>query len=390
MFVYNRRDERSDHSVKNYFKIILNNNKMDIQLGKNYTKQGLFHSISIYNSPDDYNIKYVLKSIRFMFQFGHKEPRITPTKIKLLYFTEVLFDKYKHSYSNISTLADIVDIIVEHSTKGNEYLEKLREIERINEIRYIQQLNIQHIQTRLQQLPIRINPNIGVGIATERNLNNPRLQVVHNTPQPPQVPQPLHPPRPPQDLNIIYSDSQNIHTKTINNSVKLNVKSLIEKYGNSGITIEYISKIISDKYGENTIITEVITRIKEDIANFNIDITLGEVFVAIWVFIHTQKDDVMNELEIILLQEMVDMHGQCATGHLSRLLNVIQGFSDDFNIRISINEQCNAVVRTYLNKKLQESNNEEIHDGLISKSSIFLKFIDDSIDEKIQEWTNDY
>ena len=59
MFVYNRRDERSDHSVKNYFKIILNNNKMDIQLGKNYTKQGLFHSISIYNSPDDYNIKYV-------------------------------------------------------------------------------------------------------------------------------------------------------------------------------------------------------------------------------------------------------------------------------------------------------------------------------------------
>ena len=158
---------------------------MDIQLGKNYTKQGLFHSISIYNSPDDYNIKYVLKSIRFMFQFGHKEPRITPTKIKLLYFTEVLFDKYKHSYSNISTLADIVDIIVEHSTKGNEYLEKLREIERINEIRYIQQLNVQHIQTRLQQLPIRINPNIGVGnnvnFATERNLiknkkMNPKLE----------------------------------------------------------------------------------------------------------------------------------------------------------------------------------------------------------------------
>jgi hypothetical protein len=371
---------------------------MDIQLGKNYTKQGLFHSISIYNSPDDYNIKYVLKSIRFMFQFGHKEPRITPTKIKLLYFTEVLFDKYKHSYSNISTLADIVDIIVEHSTKGNEYLEKLREIERINEIRYIQQLNVQHIQTRLQQLPIRINPNIGVGnnvnFATERNLNNPILQVVYKAPQIPQVLQPLQPLQPPQppqpDLNIIYGDSQNIHTKTINNSVKLNVKLLIEKYGNSGITIEYISKIISDKYGENTIITEVITRIKEDIANFNIDITLAEVFVAIWVFIHTQKDDIMNELEIILLQEMVDMHGQCATGHLSRLLNVIQGFSDDFNIRISIKEQCNAVVRTYLNKKLQESNNEEIHDGLISKSSIFLKFIDDCIEEKIQEWTTVY
>jgi hypothetical protein len=87
---------------------------------------------------------------------------------------------------------------------------------------------------------------------------------------------------------------------------------------------------------------------------------------------------------------MVDMHGQCATGHLSRLLNVIQGFSDDFNIRISIKEQCNAVVRTYLNKKLQESNNEEIHDGLISKSSIFLKFIDDCIEEKIQEWTTVY
>ena len=110
-----------------------------------------------------------------------------------------------------------------------------------------------------------------------------------------------------------------------------------------------------------------------------------------WIhFEHTE--DIINELENILIQEFISMEGLCATGHLSRLINVTQGYTDEFIINISLKEQANSVIRTYLTNKLKNCQDENVIDGITSsvKSEYFLTFIDNCIIEKLNFWEIEY
>ena len=90
-----------------------------------------------------------------------------------------------------------------------------------------------------------------------------------------------------------------------------------------------------------------------------------------------------KELLQRLAEELVDMNGLCSTGHLSRLINVIQGFPDtpeDLKIKINPKDEIYASIQTYLNSEIQNSeNSEQLLDYMIDGNQEYLKFIIDKM-----------
>jgi len=188
----------------------------------------------------------------------------------------------------------------------------------------------------------------------------------------------------------IYSDRQNVHSSSINSTVKNAAKLLVDKYYTTNYNIEDIKNLLIEKYNNDTI-SKVLNRISVDISNFNINISLGQVFISLWNWIHLRENfDEISELEKILIEEIIYMNEMCASGHLSRLINVTQGFSDEFSINISVMDQCNAVIRYYLNKRLEQCTDEKVIDGMITRDKHYINFIQTCIDEKIDYFRTEY
>jgi|UniRef100_A0A6C0D189 hypothetical protein len=314
---------------------------MNIQLTAKYNKQSLFHAISIYNFSQHESISNILKAVRFLYQYRHHESRLCPSLQQLNNKLIELFNTYKNSENY--EIHEIIDIIIEYVPNGRQYLDELRRIQTENSRQ--QRELAQQIQRQ----------------TTYKNIDK-----------------------------TIYSDRQNVHASSINNTVKNAAKLLVDKYYNNIYNIEDIKKLLIEKYNNDSI-SKVLDRISGDIANFNINISLRQVFISLWNWIHITHDlQEISELERILVDEITDMNEMCASGHLSRLINVTQGFTDEFIINISNMDQCNAVIRYYLNKRLEECTDEKVIDGMITRDEYYLNFIQTCIDEKIDYFRTEY
>ena len=203
----------------------------------------------------------------------------------------------------------------------------------------------------------------------------------------------------------VYDDKQNVHNSKINKSVINSAeylyrknKNILEEYANEEenyknkiYIIEQIKKYLSKKYPQRE---DVITQTSEYIINssstFGNGVKLQDIFISIWFFITEHKD--REELEKRLVQELSEMKGQCATGHLSRLINVLQGFTEDINliIKISDADQYNSVVRNYIQNKLSECRDEKIIEESITGGENYISYIRIQIALKLREWVKEY
>ena len=104
--------------------------------------------------------------------------------------------------------------------------------------------------------------------------------------------------------------------------------------------------------------------------------TLENILLKVWNYISTSE--FKDELKIRLLDELQDMSGTCSSGFLTRLVNVISGYEDNLNIKISWEQQIVANFVGRMNYQLKQliSNNN---------NSLFV----DKIDEIILLWLND-
>jgi hypothetical protein len=123
-----------------------------------------------------------------------------------------------------------------------------------------------------------------------------------------------------------------------------------------------------------------------NIATFGIGITLRDTFICLylWIIEHNNKLD----LESRLLDELKEMKGYCTTGRLARLINVIQGYTEDENLMVRINDRDRtySIVKTFLDKKLKECKNEEVLEGMIDLSEKYKEYIRFILSEIILEW----
>lgn len=179
----------------------------------------------------------------------------------------------------------------------------------------------------------------------------------------------------------IYEDTQNVHTKEINDSVLSIAKKLVEQYP---ITRTLMVDLTNVKKEKKDKIEKSIHRLKTDPSTFKYGLTLNAIFVSMLEFIDNHKEKV--ELNARLLQELEDMSGQCTTGHLSRLINTIQGFDsmklgDSARIQVGITDEIYAKLSKFLEKKMEEEPNDmsmDLMDGMDKSNKnrkMFLNFI---------------
>jgi hypothetical protein len=64
----------------------------------------------------------------------------------------------------------------------------------------------------------------------------------------------------------------------------------------------------------------------------------GRLLEGLWTLIDNQPRPVKDELINRLWQEMVESVGMCSEGHISRLVNVMVGFDDNFKPPVSLGE----------------------------------------------------
>ena len=182
-------------------------------------------------------------------------------------------------------------------------------------------------------------------------------------------------------LHNVAKDGQNVHITFVNENVKRVAIALHKKY---------IENLYSPRV--NNFITELPTFVdahdrrhiwtnKHDkslkfiqtaITDFGIHITLDRLFRAVCAFIVQHEHQ--RELTTRLLQELEDMSGMCSTGHLARLINVLQGFSEEYSINLDIDKFIRTTIYTTLNKELADSP-ADVQEGILEKSAEFVAYV---------------
>ena len=151
----------------------------------------------------------------------------------------------------------------------------------------------------------------------------------------------------------LYADSQNVHTTSIQESIKKSLFNLLnDPY--SATKEKVVQEIIDCPYVKKKEL--LIGYINDDKETHSVlYCTFFDAFVKVWGRITTYNADghgpngcvdegVRRELFKRLDEEMSDGMCKCFTGRLSRIVNVLNGFFDDIEVHISSNEQIANVI----------------------------------------------
>lgn len=168
----------------------------------------------------------------------------------------------------------------------------------------------------------------------------------------------------------IYENHQNVHTKSIEESVNKTLCDLSEKveFYNSFEScvnefLEYLNK--DEKYRESKNIRSSIERISVDRAIYGtVNMTLGKIFSKVWTYIKGHK--YFSELLLRLFEELDDASGLCSTGYVSRMLNCLSGITD-LTLSISYQDQVIANMGARLNNKICEIDDEKYRDCILEE-----------------------
>ena len=189
-------------------------------------------------------------------------------------------------------------------------------------------------------------------------------------------------------LSEIARDSQNVHNTTVNNRVKEQVIKLCADYPCPSTVPGRFMKILRQTLEKhkhwNDENRKALFFIQRTDGRFGIGHTLFEILYAINSFIETRSDDDQKELYPILNQELTAMSGKCSSGHMSRLVNVVQGFSERYELaRVIDKSLIRNVVFGTLTKLMEEEckTNDELLVGIIERSDEYSAFIKKAYDE---------
>lgn len=328
---------------------------MEITMGSYYSLEGMALALSIYNFPEDYSYKPYIKIKALCYLFSHRKKYgfKAPSVKSLFTFASNLFDQF-HQKNDMDSMREIADII-------NQYIPNVNFLDRIR------QLENEQIEEKLER--------------TERKDTK-------------------------NNSKTVYNDSQNVHNSKINQTVIKILTNLCDKYKDFIVLknttdkenflhkksiLSSIESILSSKYPlKKELVNSFSIYLKESTAIFSDGLSMLDAFLCVWLWIGEHKD--REELEKRLLEEMKEMKGYCTTGHLARLMNVIQGFTDDESlcIRISDKDQCASVVKQYLTNELSGCKDEDVISQITEGGELYVKFIRKSIAKKLLEWKATY
>ena len=134
--------------------------------------------------------------------------------------------------------------------------------------------------------------------------------------------------------NTIYSDSQNVHSSSIQKSIRNSINNLMNAYI-VDYPLTYLDYSILTQQTKE-IITEYIDCL--DIHTM-LNITFKELFTAVMIEMNSLSMVLQTEILKRLNEEMQESECKCFTGRISRLVNCLSGYSDKVRIQISESEE---------------------------------------------------
>ena len=175
--------------------------------------------------------------------------------------------------------------------------------------------------------------------------------------------------------NTIYTDRQNVHSSSIQRSIKDSINNLMNAYI-VDYPLTYLDwSVLNQKTKE--IITEYMDC--NDIHSM-LNITFKELFIAVVIEMESLSMDLQIEIKKRMNEEMQDSECKCFTGRISRLVNCLCGYSDKVCIQISENEEINNIISVIMNKR-------ELKTIEVLKKEVNLALTERGYaDEKIAEW----
>jgi hypothetical protein len=185
-----------------------------------------------------------------------------------------------------------------------------------------------------------------------------------------------------KQVKTLYNNSQNIHTKEVEDSVK-DALEFLQSFGimtDQGlpITLEYVEKhIISlskDRPNRDKILVSM-NRILMDRALYSrYNCTLAHILLQVWTYISGHKYE--TEMKKRLLEELEEMAGTCSSGFAGRLINTISGFGD-FTMRISWRDQITANLTARINNRITEMDDLTLQEKVINEMTLETPYYED-------------
>jgi hypothetical protein len=173
--------------------------------------------------------------------------------------------------------------------------------------------------------------------------------------------------RVPKTERTIYGDGQNVHDTTVNNSVLDAAHELVKNHRGTGMLNFDYGLIAKLPPAQRVKVEAALHRITTDPSSFKHGTSLYSIFQSLMQFIaqHKEKD----ELNRRLVEELTEMSGLCATGHLARLVSVAQGFTDNDGMRIkmSIDDEVYAKIKHLADRAIGgDENSDDLLQDLVS------------------------
>jgi len=172
-----------------------------------------------------------------------------------------------------------------------------------------------------------------------------------------------------QDLQktTFYTNRQNVHDKTINDSVRRTINSLHKEYLKTAkenllgqCSLEFLHKLVYDEFKadeHDSLLREKIqqffVRIMTDSTKFE-NLTLSDIFLLVLTKIQTLSGDIRKECYKRMLEEIKDASDTCHTGYVSRLVNVLSGFVEGEETLLTIDprDELRSAIFARLNTSI--------------------------------------
>lgn len=270
----------------------------------------LNRALDIYNIPDNISFMKQLQSIRYLYN-AHDKYRHLPKKEDL-----------KNRIHNLA-----VEIYAAHTNRQNEQV--LHEL----------------MDTALEM-------GVSLPVAEEqrelfRQYNVPVKDVF--------------------SLKTITQDRQNVHHTLINK----NIKELVQK-----ITTEYpphegLWGFIQPELERHA---KWVQTNRQSLNFIGKNPTLKQPALSIFIYISQQTAELREQLFQRLNEELNDMRGTCTTGHLSRLINVIQGLTTEYKLEIDPEKEIKKYVYDALTKLLRDAP-EHIQEGVVDCTDAYKEYM---------------
>jgi hypothetical protein len=180
----------------------------------------------------------------------------------------------------------------------------------------------------------------------------------------------------------VYNDTQNVHDHNIQESIKNSIFNIIND--KLEITTNDINQqIVEDDILKTTVKQQLQEYITDVQIHRNYQVNFQELLNCVWQRIITHKDSL--EIKKILNTEMQDSLCKCFTGRLSRLVNCLNGFYDDIQIKIHDNQQIGNIILLIKHKlETEEGIDVEEWKSEVKKELIEREYKPDEIEEWLE------